>query len=186
MGHSLAIQIGPGVTRARSRRLIVPVELCSDAMGWGRSSSTPCRRHRRVETPPTVGGVRQVELERATRGNQVRRCRCACGSRQLGGVAPAHVVVARGGTEATVGCGIAAGRDAGRRGKDNGKKKIKEMVGPNFWRGIWRDPKNVGLFRGLARVDFLYQTSKFWSRGPFRKPHWSCSNHRPERGSQPG
>jgi hypothetical protein len=35
MGHSLAIQIGPGVTRARSRRLIVPVELCSDEWGGG-------------------------------------------------------------------------------------------------------------------------------------------------------
>jgi hypothetical protein len=35
--------------------------------------------------------------------------------------------------------------------------------------------QNGGPFRGPAGVDFLHPTSKFWSRGPYRGPHWSCS-----------
>jgi hypothetical protein len=36
--------------------------------------------------------------------------------------------------------------------------------------------QNEGLFRGPARVGFLHKTFKFWSFGPYRGPHWSCSN----------
>jgi hypothetical protein len=42
-------------------------------------------------------------------------------------------------------------------------------------REIWRGLKNGGSFRGSVGVDFLPKTSKFWSRGPYRGPHWSCS-----------
>jgi hypothetical protein len=41
--------------------------------------------------------------------------------------------------------------------------------------GIWRGMQNGGPFRGPAGVDFLHSTSKFWSRGPYRGPHWSYS-----------
>jgi hypothetical protein len=61
-------------------------------------------------------------------------------------------------------------------------------VGPTVWRGmeglekwrlrweIWRSMQNEDLFRGPAGVGFLHKTSKFWSRGTYGDPHWSCSN----------
>jgi hypothetical protein len=68
------------------------------------------------------------------------------------------------------------------------KGKNKKMVGPTFgggngrpqeWRvrvGIWRSMENRGAYRGPAGVDFLSKTFKFWSRGPYRGPHWKCSD----------
>jgi hypothetical protein len=32
----------------------------------------------------------------------------------------------------------------------------------------WRSMQNEGPFSSLVGVEFLHQTSKFWSRGPFR------------------
>jgi hypothetical protein len=55
----------------------------------------------------------------------------------------------------------------GRRGKYWGKKK--KMVGSTFGRKIGSPPK-MEVWRGLDAPEFLHQTSKFYSRGPFRDP----------------
>jgi hypothetical protein len=51
------------------------------------------------------------------------------------------------------------------------------MEGLQEWRvgvGIWRSMENEGTYRGITGVGFLPEASKFWSRGPYRGPHWSC------------
>jgi hypothetical protein len=84
-------------------------------------------------------------------------------------------------------CCLIAGERQGRR-REKERKKIKETMGPTFgggmeglkeWRvrvGIWRSMENEGSYRGPAGVVFLPKAFKFWSRGPYRGPHWSCSD----------
>jgi hypothetical protein len=70
----------------------------------------------------------------------------------------------------------------GRRKGNEKIKKINKKSGTHIWRGnggppemegevgIWSGMQNGGFFRGPAVDGFLHQTSKFWSRGPYRGP----------------
>jgi hypothetical protein len=65
------------------------------------------------------------------------------------------------------------------------ENKIKNG-GSHVWRGKWRASKNggwewefVGVWKMEVHIEallelFFPKTFKFWSRGPYRGPHWSC------------
>jgi hypothetical protein len=80
---------------------------------------------------------------------------------------------------------------AGGAGEDGDEKKGKKIKngGSHIWWGNGGPPrieggsenlKEYGKWRSIQRPCwswFLPKTSKFWSRGPYRGPHWSCSQN---------
>jgi hypothetical protein len=69
-----------------------------------------------------------------------------------------------------VGCGIAAGRDAGRRGKDSGKKKIKKWWDPLFGGGFGGALKMQAHLEVLLELIFCIKFPNFGVEAHLESP----------------